>query len=260
MRVYKDGFVVLDWSLNRKLLVYMDARQFNLYDKEREEYLKFYKQENLNGLAFENSIYYPYTHLDVLEEYPFIEHLFIGQKKIKDFSAIKYVRQLKGLYFEDNSAEFDFTMVKESLEYLSTRWHAKLKNIEQLYHLKWLWIEQDDDDVHLPAQVEKLDFFRSKKTHLDALASCKAVKIIVLDKCTKLANIQGLKYVGQSIEELRIEKCKNLEDFSPILELDTLKSLKIIDWNKENKENLKYVYEKLVAKTDVNIHIHPKLK
>lgn len=250
---HKNGFKILNWSDDRRLLVYMDARKLSLYDKQREEYIKFYHEENLNGLAFENQIYYPYDDLEVLKQYPFIEHLLIGQINIKDLTAIKYVNHLKGLYFEDNIAAFDFSIVKDSLENLSLIWHRNASNLDSLINLKWLYIERDQDDVLLPKGINKVQMYKSKRTTLNVFEHLINLKEVELYSNTKLTDIEGLVHLSQSLEVLEIEKCKNIADYTPILKLKTLKKLIISSYDKNRKEELKQLKKQLENDVYFNI-------
>lgn len=258
MRDYKDGFIILNYSQERKLLVYMDARNISLYDKERSDYIRFYHEENLTGLAFENEVYYPFESVDVLEQYPFIEHLLIGQKNIKDLKGIQHVNCLKGLYLDDNSAVFDFEYLKEDLETLSLTWHRNLANLQNLKNLKLLHIEKDNEHVILPPNIEELELWKSKRTNLDFCESLHSLHTMKLYMNGKLTNLQGLVHLNQNLENLEIEKCKNIEDYTPILKLKKLKTLCIFSYKKEKSEELKELENSLVKK-DIFVKIHPKL-
>lgn len=258
---YKNGFktIYTPISENRKeILVYMDARKISLYDKERSEYIKFYQEEGLTGLAFENEVYYPFEGLEVLKQYPFIEHLFIGQKNIKDLKGIQYIDCLKGLYFEGNTAAFDFEQVKDSLEILSLSWHRKLSNLDALQHLKFLHIEKDNEEVVLPSNIKVLELWKSKRTNLDFCQNLPSLKQLELFSNSKLTDLEGLVHLSQSLERLEIEKCKNIADYAPILKLEKLKRLRIDTYNKERKEELRELQSLL--RKDIEVIIYPKLK
>ena len=180
---YKSGFKTIYTPVteNRsELLVYMDTCNISLYDKEPSEYVNFYHSQGLAGIAFENEIYYPFEDLEVLKLFPFIEHLFIGQKNIKDFKEIKYLKNLKGLYFEGNNAAFDFELVKDDLEILVLAWHRKLSNLDILQKLQVLDITKDNDDVALPQSLIKLEISQSKRTNLDFCKNLKSLQELKL--------------------------------------------------------------------------------
>lgn len=257
MRDYKNGFIILNSSPERKLLVYMDARNISLYDKERSDYIRFYREEGLTGLAFENEVYYPFESVDVLEQYPFIEHLLIGQKNIKDLNGIQHVDSLKGFYLNDNSAAFDFEYLKESLETLALTWHRNLLNLQNLKNLKFLHIEKDNEGVILPSNIEELELWKSKRTNLEFCESLHSLHTMKLYMNNKLTDLNGLIHLNRSLEKLEIEKCKNVEDYLPILNMEKLKSLTIFSYNKEKSNELKELVNLL--RKDIIVKVHPKL-
>lgn len=257
MENYKNGFKTFNWTGDRNLLVYMDAREISLYDKDREEYLTFYRQEGLNGLAFENELYYKYTDVEVLKNYSFIKHLFIGQKNIKNLEGIRYVDDLEGLYLEGNLSPVDFDTLKGSLRRLSLDYHKGVKNLDKLDDLILLHIEKDNDKVLLPKSIKSLELYKSKRTNLEFLKSCNQLNRLELYSNGKLSDIRGLVSCAEDLKELEIERCKKIEDFSPILRLRKLQKLSIKLYDKEKSSQLEELIEKMKG---VDIFIHPELK
>lgn len=255
---HKNGFITINYRNNVQLLVYMDVREISLYDKEREEYLEFYREENLNGLAFENQLYYKYSDLEVLKEYSFIEHLLIAQSNIEDFSGVRHVTNLKGLYISGNKSKFDFRLVKNQLETLSISWHRKLTNLSRLLGLKFLHIEKDHNELLLPRNIEKLEMWKSKRTNLDFSKDLTNLKKMELYSNSKLTNVDGITHLSQNLEELEIEKCKKIEDYSPILSLKNLKKLKISHYDKDQAAHLRDVFHD--KNLDFLVSIYPSLK
>lgn|GEM_PF-6825153 len=255
MTAYKDGFKMLNLSNNRRLLVYMDARQISLYDKSRKEYQNFYHQEKLNGLAFENEIYYPYENLEILKEYHFIEHLYICQKNITDLTGLKYAKRLKGLYVMENKAALDFSLdnIRCNLRYLSLNWHYKVSKMNCLSSLATLRLTRDRDEVKLPINIEEIQLDFTHRTNLDIFEGFTALKRLSIHKASKLNDIGGLSDCGDTLEELELAYCKNLRDYSPILKLSKLKVLKINNYHKSCISNLESLRSKIQLRTQVLI-------
>lgn len=259
---HKNGFKTVHTPLSedkKELLVYMDARDISLYNKERSEYLDFFHQEKLAGLAFENQIYYPFKDLEILKQYPFIEELWIGQINIKDLSGVKHIEKLKGLCITDNTAAFDFNLLKDSLENTAFTWHRKLSNINVLRKLKVLHLERDNDDVVLPPNIEDLEIRKSQRTNLDFLENHLSLQEIKLNSNRKLENIGGLVNLSDSLEKLQIEKCKNITDYTPLLKLTKLTYLRISAYDKARKEELRKL-QPLLRKQIEEVIIYPLLK
>lgn len=236
-REYKNGFIILNFSEEIRLLVFMM--------KKKDECLEFYQKEGLNGLSFENSIYYSLEDLSILQNYSFINYLEIGILNLKDLSGIQYIPQLKGLYVASNVAFLDFNWIKNTLEMLTIDWHKKMLNIEQLSFLRYLNIWGDTDEVLYPPNLVELRICKSKRINLNFLKDCNKIKKMDLYGNRKLSDIEGLAYLSDSLEELEIDACKNITDFSPILALNKLKKLEIISYSKDKKEELKTLKQKL---------------
>lgn len=254
---YKNGFITIKYNDNTNLMVYIDAREISLYDKDREEYLNFYKSEGLDGLAFENQLYYKKEDVGVLKDYPFIKHLLIAQGNIKNLDAISHIDALEGLYIKNNSAGFNFDNIKYSLKYLSLSYHKGIVNLERLNHLNKLHIEKDTDKVQLPENIKSLELYKSKRTNLDFLSVFNDLNRLEIYSSNKLTDIKGILNCAKDITELEIERCKKIDDFLPILKLEKLRKLSIKLYDKEKITQLKELSYKL---KDVDIIIYPSPK
>lgn len=255
--MYKNGFITIKYKTNIDLMVYVDAREISLYNKDRVEYLNFYKKEGLNGLAFENEIYYKYSDIEVLKDYPFIKYLLIDQKNIKNLDGIKYVENLEGLYLQANSAAFDFENVKHTLKDLSLNYHKKIVNLDTLNKLRSLHIEKDIDEVLLPKGLSSLELHRSKRTNLNFLADCNNLEHLSLYANNKLSDIKGLSTCAASLKVLEIDRCKNIDNFNSILQLKHLQKLSINLYDKEKVSELQALKNSMKG---VDISIRPELK
>ena len=252
--MYKNGFKTI-YHNDYHLLVYMDAREISLYNKDREEYIKFYKMEGLNGLAFENEAYYKHVDIEVLKDYFFIKHLFIGQKNIKNLNGISYINNLEGLYLENNLSPLDFDVFKDSLKHLSLSYHKRIKNLDRLNDLFFLHIEKDKDDVTLPKNIKSLELYKSKRTNLNFLRTFNQLNRLELYSNVNLYDINELISCAECLEELEIERCNSIKDFTPILQLKKLHKLSIKLYDKEKSSELIELGKKMKG---VDIFIHPE--
>ncbi len=84
------------------------------------------------------------------------------------------------------------------------------------------------------------------------------MKRVELYANNKLTDLNGLAYLSESLENLEIEKCKKITDYTPILELKKLKRLRISSYDKEKIDDLKQL--KNALREDIKVIIYPVLK
>lgn len=266
MRIhYKEGFII-HHSLGKRLLVFFHNKAKECFD--------FYQKEALDGLIFENSIYYPHAHLDCLKDFPLIKYLEIGIPNIKNLSALKDLEHLEGLILHENNVFLDCHWVQNTLKLLSIRGSKKILNMESLHALESLSMTNVNEQTLFPPNLVSLGISYSKITSLnkilncpnlkelslynlrlfrniDAIAlNCPNLKQLSLESLRLLPNIDAIAALHETLEDLYIENCEQILNYDPILSLNQLKVLRwITNKNKKSKMELK---KRLRMEIDVN--------
>lgn len=264
MITYHNGFMI-HYSCGKRLLVFFHNKPKECFD--------FYQKEALDGLIFENSIYYPHAHLDCLKDFSFIKFLEIGIPNIKDLSALKSLEHLEGLVLYENNAFLDCHWVQNTLKFLSIRWSKKILNLNSLKGLESLCISHINDQTLFPpnlvhlgisdsnltslnhpsiflSNLVHLDIINSKLTSLNKIANCSRLKQLYLDNLKLLQNIDDIAGLQNTLDDLYIEDCEQILNYDSILNLNQLQILRLI--TKKNKQAKMELKKRLRIEIDVN--------
>lgn len=177
---------------------------------------------------------YTLNNVDFLQHYPFIENITISTWENIDYSALKYLRNLKILNINilaiDKGA-LDFNDFP-NLEDLGIAWNNKRKNISNLNHLKILGLtkykSKNLKELSSLLSLEKLILGQSSIENLEGIEGLVNLKRLSLFKNKKLASLKGLENLT-NLADLEIDECKSLESVEEVHKLKNLKTLKIVN-------------------------------
>ncbi len=187
------------------------------------------------------------SNLDKIQRLDIQEDVIIPQKL--DLEPIYSLKQLREFYFENKNIKPDFSKLTQ-LDNLCFKYHKGIKNLSSLKNLKDLLIFS----LNMPnceilselLSLEKLRLTRGSFNSLQGIENLKNIKKLKVTYNTKLNDAKALISLPE-LENLHIEKCKNLTDFSFLkgnpyikeLFIDTLNSLDFIP-TMPNLEKIKF--------------------
>lgn len=137
------------------------------------------------------------------------------------------------VYGERNWTEFDCGRLvsAKQLEYFSGAGKG-VKNLNALTGLKSLLLsglrEPDLREVVGSERLDTMKLLLGKLESLQGLERSKDMKVLSIENCYALRDINALSAVGKSLQGLVIDSCKNIEDFSVLGELRELRRLSLV--------------------------------
>jgi len=175
---------------------------------------------------------YTLNNVDFLEHYLFIENITISTWENIDYSALKYLKNLKVLNINIlavDKGELDFNDFP-NLEDLGIAWNSKRKNISSLTNLKVLGLikykAKNLNEFSSLLKLEKLILGQSSIESLEGIESLANLKRLSLFKNKKLISLKGLESLTK-LTELEIDECKSIVSIDEVNKLKSLKILKI---------------------------------
>jgi hypothetical protein len=206
MKKYKNRFVYSESPGFGKRLELFHNPNIYLYDKLKES-KEFYLEEGMNGLIFDNTIYYPFNNLDILQEFPEITTVEVTTSNITNFDGLKYAPKLENIKFE-TSAKLNLEIVPNTVTNLILAYHKKITGLKEMDNLKYLAIYKDNNDLDLPKNLEHLVLIQSKRDSLKFTDDLKNLKELELYHCNKMTSIDEM---ANWITKLKIDDCKYLD-------------------------------------------------
>lgn len=193
-----------------------------------EKCISKYQQENFNGIFGNPTFGFKNADFDF----------------VKDFKDAKFiwfwninVNNVKGLYNLENAEYFgvmgkrpliDFSHFP-SLKNLLLEWHQKDKSLHTCENIEQfdLWHHKPKDksfaDFSFPRFAKKVSLNWTNVEDLTTLNGLKGMREISIDRSRNLKSLRGLMY-ADTIEELYIDTCSRLSDYTFILDFPNLHS------------------------------------
>lgn len=196
-----------------------------------DETINYIKENNIKNIELNFYHGYKLKNITRLKELNnIIEGINIIEGDI-DLNGIQDFKNLKRLNISDElNYPIDFSRFPK-LEKCNLLWHENLLNIEKCAHLFELVIkkikitEQITEIFRGLKKIQKLTFIQSKLENLDYLKCFPILQELNIFYCPSLKDINGLKYVKDSITKLIIEHCKNVIDYKVISKLEGIRYL-----------------------------------
>lgn len=226
MFLFKSGNVKI-----HKETKYSQEETVIINDKHLDECIEYINKHNVKHLDITND-YYKKEDIDFLFQCNHIEYLSIHGEYLKDISGIYSLKNLKGLGITSINLDIDLAHLN-TLESLTLSWNKKFKNINQLSNLKGLYIWS-----YNPKNKNLEEFKELKNLESLLLAQCRIESLQGIQHLNKLSfleiaylrtlkSLKGIEGLYSSLKFLKIEACKNIQDFSTIQTLSKLEILSL---------------------------------
>lgn len=226
MFLFKSGNVKIS-----KETKYSQEETVIINDKHLDECIEYINKHNVKHLDITND-YYKKEDIDFLFQCNHIEYLSIHGEYLKDISGIYSLKNLKGLGITSINLDIDLAHLN-TLESLTLSWNKKFKNINQLSNLKGIYIWS-----YNPKNKNLEEFKELKNLESLLLAQCRIESLQGIQHLNKLSSLEiaylrtlkslkGIEGLYSSLKFLKIEACKNIQDFSTIQTLSKLEILSL---------------------------------
>lgn len=233
-----------------------------LEDSKINESIEFVNNESLEALEINSALGYNKKDLDILNLFPSIKHIRIGNHTI-NINGLSFLKKLETLYLgEESNQKFDFTVFK-NLKRCSFGWRKNADSIFEIKNLNWLSIAKFPytslekvsvfkdltylgigncklEKLSCSLELPKLNTLKIRSlpliTSLDGINSYPNVNDFEIYNLKNLSNLNSIKSLVK-IKKLEFENCKKLGNINQISHLYNLETLYIN--NCENIESLK---------------------
>ncbi len=179
---------------------------------------------------------FDYDDLNFLNECSSIEELSILNHFLKNLSGIYSLKKLRILSINETTTKVEFRINElKNLEVLSGILPKKTVGIDELNKLKganlWGYKPKSKNliDIKNLKELSVLSLTQSNIVTLEGIGGLNNLKELQLNYLRSLKDISAFKDINAPLHDLEFDKCKSIEDFSPIQNLSQLEKLKIFD-------------------------------
>ncbi len=150
--------------------------------------------------------------------------------KTFDVSFANELRNLKSFY----SGKFTGNLCNKSINHVGYTWHKK-SDISQCLNIESISISNCSDMNLFISQIcklkklTKLDFLRISNSSFSEANVETTVEELEFSYCPKLMNLNGLSSIFPHTTKLKLDHCKNIQNYSPIAKLKNLQNLVIVE-------------------------------
>ena len=216
----------------------VEAPKLSVWEYGEDEYVSFIQERKIK------SVLVILDDFSFLTRCPSIEMLtlipsnqapnHISFEPIYQMPALKMLQPINVYGDRDNYwSEFDCSKLKSSalLQWFGADCKKGIINIASLIGLKSLILSSykscDLNDAIGSACLDTLSLLNCRIQSLEGIQISKDLKVVKLDHCSKLENIDRLYDVRETLQGLVIDNCKNIKDYSVLSELKSLTRLSI---------------------------------
>src|SRR5690606_26152729 len=173
---------------------------------------------------------YKKSQIDFLSECPTVEYISLEGSSIKDINGIYHLKILKTLVINDTSRSLavDFNQLT-SLERIIGTLPSKVIGIGSLTNLKelqiWGYKPKGKNLVEFPKlkALVDLELINANITSLEGIQGLENLESLGLFRMRALADIEAIQHLSKNLTSLQIEGAKNVQDFSSIRRVQSLK-------------------------------------
>jgi len=224
--LFKSGNVKI-----HKETKYSQEETVYINDRYLDECIEYINKHRVKSLDITNE-YYKKEDINFLLQCNHIEYLSIDGGYLKDISGIYSLKNLKGLGISSANIEINLGNLS-TLETLTLSWNKKFKNIHQLSNLKGLYIwsynpkSKDLEEFKNLKSLECLHLTQCRIESLQGIEYIKTLNSLDIAYLRTLKSLKGIEGLYSSLKFLKIEACKNIQDFSTIQTLSKLEMLSL---------------------------------
>lgn len=198
---------------------------YDLYTLNK--YKKIIKEDNVDFIFSQD------YDLSYLINFPNIKYLSLSE--VEDIKHIYYLKNLIGLRINSkylNELDLSYFENLKFIDIIEDEYN-RIRNYDKLRNIENICLEQCDISnfkIINGFEVKNLQIiFCNKINSLKGLETLKNIECLHLDYCSKLVDIEHLKFTKMSLKSLSIIDCPKIQNIDFIFELNNLESLYLMN-------------------------------
>lgn len=197
------------------------------------EYITYINDNKIKGIFICN-IDYSLQNVDFLRHCPTIESVHFLNDNVSNYSGLYYLTNLKYLYADEPIGELNVSHFKylKELQVNDSKILVGINNchnIKDLYLTKYKPKTKNLSELSELASLEKLTLCLPNIVSLEGIKHLQKLTYLELYRATRLESIEELDWIKNSLNELRFETCKKIQNPDVVSCLQNLKTLKFIN-------------------------------
>lgn len=197
--------------------------------KESIDYIQTHQTKNV-----EITYRYGEPQIDFLSECPDIEALILEGPSVQNFEGAYHLKVLKALIITDASPSLTIDLSQlTSVEEIYGKLPPMTMAIGSLINLKKMMVrgykskERNLEEFADLKALEHLELMNSNTISLEGIQGLKKLRHLGLFRMKTLTNIEAIEHLSENLKKLQIDFVKNIQDFSPIAEVQSLEYLSL---------------------------------
>ena len=172
--------------------------------------------------------------IDFLSECPNIEALILEGPSVKNFDGAYHLKALKALIIDDASPSLTIDLSQlTSVEEIYGKLPPKTMAIGSLINLKKMMVrgykskKENLEEFRDLKALEHLELMNSNIISLEGIQGLKKLRHLGLFRMKTLIDIEAIQHLSENLTKLQLEFVKNIQDFSPIGNVQSLEYLNL---------------------------------
>lgn len=186
--------------------------------------------------------------------YGFLESLSISSIDDYDYGVLSELTMLRDLSITSPGSNVIDLRAQTNLEQLTLYWRkGRIHGLDQCQHLRDICLvefsEEDLEQVSCLANLHRLRIKTSTIRNTTGISRISGLRVLQLANCKRLQSLDEVQHLSM-LEEVEINTCPRIHDYSVLSTLISMKKLLLIDCKRI--ETLQFI-EKLVHLTELHI-------
>ncbi len=205
-------------------------KRLNLIGQFDEDIKSIIIERNIDSILINSDTKLEGGTIDFLSKLPNLKCLYLRDLDISDITVLENLTQLEVLYVSGCSRikkACDFSLLSK-LRDLRVEWLPSYDSIHKCLGLEYLRVDKyykKNLKQFNNIKLKTLELIRSNIVTLEGVDNFKELENLTIYQCRKLVDIHSISTLN--LEMIDIETCKAIETLNPILEITTLKEIKL---------------------------------
>jgi hypothetical protein len=188
-----------------------------------------YREENFNGIFGHPNFGFKSENFDFVKDFRDTKRIWFWNVNVADISGLYNLENPEYFGVNGKRPMFDFSYFT-SLKTLVLEWNSKDINLQSCKNLELfnLWNHKPKEksfvNFHFPFAAKEVGLYWTNVDDLTSLNGLRGLNKISIERSRNIKSLRGLEKYSDSLENIFIDTCGKLTDYTFILEFPNLKS------------------------------------